>query len=351
MQLLPVAVLGPLAGRYAETRSKSRILIATCLVSAMAAATLGVLILADVIEVWHIYLFALIAGIGSAVDAPIRQAFVRDLVGFDNIANAVGLNAALFHTARIVGPAIAGIMIDAAGTTAVQFVVVGLILLAAASLAMIRTPAKPDHVAIEKNSALTADDGSLRAAVRRITADPALLTVFALATGVFAVTLNMQPMMTLMVVQHWSGDASDLGLTAGCAAVGSIAGALLGAHRRTVGPLMVPISAILLGIAWTVAPLLPGMWLFAAALAPVGLFTLTYSISSNTRVQVMIGQGMQARVLALYLAACSIGAPVGALVLGFAADTIGPNWAMASAGVWVTLAAIAVALLTIRKFR
>jgi predicted MFS family arabinose efflux permease len=154
-----------------------------------------------------------------------------------------------------------------------------------------------------------------------------------------------------MVVQHFSGDASDLGLTAGCAAIGSIAGSLLGAQRRSISALMVPGSAILLGIAWTVAPLLPGMWWFAAALAPVGLFTLTYSISSNTRVQVMIGRGMQARVLALYLAACSIGAPVGSLILGFAADTIGPNWAMAAAGVWVTLAAITVALLTVRKFR
>jgi MFS family permease len=336
LQFLPIALLGPMVGKFAERRDKRIVVAAANVLMGLGALTLGILIVTGTERPWHLLILAAISGIASATDNPVRQALARDIVGRDNIANAVGLSSAVFHLARVVGPAIAGFAIDLFGSAAVQFAVVGSSVVVVCSLACIRDiPPKP-------HARPGTDDGSLRQALRRMFDTPVKRAVLILAMMVFAVTLNFQGTMTLMVVQQFDASASTLGVVASMAAVGSITGALLSARRRTVSGTLVVRATTMIAVFYLIAAFMPGVWWFAVLMAPVGLSTITFATMANAHIQLATPHSMQARTMALYLGLCNLGAPIWALLMGWIADMSAPRVSLGIAGLWI-LAATALA--------
>uniref|UniRef100_UPI001C687416 MFS transporter n=1 Tax=Pseudonocardia pini TaxID=2758030 RepID=UPI001C687416 len=185
----------------------------------------------------------------------------------------------------------------------------------------------------------TVDTGGLRAAVDSVRAHPDSLVLVGVAVLVFAFTLNFQVVLTLMATGAYGLSADGLGLLATAMAAGSICGALLSARRRTVPRSLVLGAATAVGTLWLVGAVVPVVYGFAAALFATGLVTITFATSSNARLQLVTPPRMQGRVMAMYLAACSLGAPLTAPVIGWISDTAGPRWAMVTGGCWILLAA------------
>jgi MFS family permease len=349
LQYGPQLLLLPLTGYVADHFNQRRLLIMTQATMGAFALILGVLTVTGVVELWQVDAFAFLFGCAAAFDAPVRQTFVAELVGDNDLPNAIALNSTSFNSARMIGPAIAGVVIAAFGTgwaflingASFAAVLMSLTLLRTADL---RPNARANRV---KGDFL----GSVTGGFRYVWSRPDLKAVLIMLALIGTFGLNFQIFVSTMAIKVFQSDARGYGLLSSVMAIGTVAGALFNAtqHRPRFGALLA--GAALFGIGCTLAALAPTIWLFGAALAVVGVAALMFTNTTNSLMQLATEPAMRGRVMALRVGVALGGTPIGAPIVGWVADDFGPRWALgvgAASGFAAALVAIA-ALRTTRR--
>jgi len=345
LQFLPLLLLGMAGGVIADRYPKHRILLFSNGFMGLVGLVLGTLVLTGQVQVWHVYVLAFALGLGTALDNPTRQSFVVEMVGRADLPNAVGLNSASFNAARVVGPATAGFLIVAFGSTGWVFVLNAVSFLAViAALLRMRTadlhPATP----------APRGRGQVREGLRYVRSRPDLLVVLAVVffTGTFG--MNFQMTTALMATEVFGKGAGEYGLLGSVMAVGSLAGALVAARRAQVRLRLVVGAAVAFGLIEVAVGLMPTYETFALSLIPAGMAALTTLTAANSTMQLSVPPEMRGRVMALYLAVFFGGTPFGAPVIGWLAEAYGPRWSLLIGGA-VTAVAAAVSGLVLLRVR
>jgi MFS family permease len=350
LQFLPMLLFGMYGGVIADRYPKRRVLaVANAFIGAVALA-LGILVIAGAVQTWHVFALAFALGVGSAIENPARQAFVAEMVGPDDLSNAVGLNSASFNAARIVGPAVAGFLIsgfggDAASTGPVFLinaasyiaVIVALMAMRPRELHMVPRPAR--------------GPGQLREGIRYVLGRGDLMLVLTIVFFVGTFGLNFQLTSALMATEVFGKGAGEFGLLGSIMAIGSLTGALLAARRGRPRLRLVVGTALAFGVFEIASGLMPTYWLFAASLVPVGLTALTMITAANSTLQLAVDPTMRGRVMALYMVVFFGGTPLGAPLVGFVAEHFGARWSLLLGGGISLVATAIAAALTMRRER
>lgn len=348
LQFGPQLLLVPFSGAVADRFDRRRVLLITQTLLMLLAAALGVMLITGVAELWHLYGFALGLGIVNAFDSTSRQAFVSDLVGTGELSNAVALNSASFNSARLIGPAAAGVLVALLGSGWV-FVINSVSFLAMlGALALIRVDRDPAQGSEHRESQLR----QLSAGIRYVSRRHDLLVIFVMVFLVGAFSMNFPVMSSTMAVEFGRG-AGDYGLLSSILAIGSLSGALLAARRPNARMRAVIIAVGGIGVTSFVGAFMPTFWTFAATLVFFGLAAATMLTTANGFVQTTTDPLVRGRVLALYMAILMGGAPIGAPLVGAAADALGARSTFIISGI-AGLAAFAIGLtwlMTARQLR
>ena len=325
LQFGPQLLLVPITGLIADRFDRRKILMLTQSALMMLGIGLGLILILGHAELWHLYVFALLLGIVNAVDGPARQTFVSDLVDEHNMSNAVALNSASFNAARMIGPALAGLLIVVIGSGWV-FIVNGITFLAVL-FALYKLRANQLRV----RPRAPRQRGQLVQGFKYVLSRPDLGVIFVIVFIMGAFGMNFPIFASTMAVEL-GGGAGDYGLLSSILAIGSLTGALLAA-RRDRARMRVIIAAVgLFSIAAFVASVMPTFWTFAFALIFIGFATVTMLTTANAFVQTTTDAAVRGRVMALYMAVLMGGTPLGAPLVGGIANTWGPRWALAAAG-------------------
>lgn len=322
LQFGPPILLMPLVGHVADTMDRRKLLIATQTAMGLTALGLGILVVAGIVELWHVYLFAGLTGCATAFDSPIRQTFVAELVGEDDLQNAVALNSTLFNSARMIGPALAGLTITAIGMGWVFIVnALSFVAVLAALMRMRLCDLRP-------LSRTSADSASAASGPRYVWGRRDLVLALTMLFLVGTYGLNFPIFISTMSVSVFHGGPHLYGLLTSAMAVGSVIGALLVAGNKQTNLKKLVISAFTFGIACAIAAIMPTFWTFGLALLGLGVISQTYTTSSNSFVQLSSDPAMRGRVMAIYMAIFLGCTPLGAPLVGWVADAWGPRWAM-----------------------
>ncbi|MDN7120408.1 MFS transporter [Nocardioides sp. ChNu-153] len=349
LQFLPMLLLSPYAGVVADRVPKRRLLQVTQLMMAVPSAALGVLAVTGTVEVWHVYTLAFLFGVGTAFDAPARQSFVSEIVDEDDLTNAVGLNSASFNAARLVGPALAGVMIAALGGGVVG---TGWVILinAVSYLPVIAVLGRLDGAALHSASVTGRRKGALREGLRYVRGRRDLMLVLAVVFFAGTFGLNFSITSALMVTEVFGRESAAYGLVGSAVAVGSLTGALLAAGRAQVRLRLVVGAGLVFSVAVVVAGLLPTYWSFVVFAPVLGITALTMITAANTRMQIATDPALRGRVMALYLMIFMGGTPVGAPLIGWVGEEYGARWTLVLGGA-VTLVGILVSLAVLGHLR
>lgn len=340
LQFGPILLLFPLAGAASDYIDRRKLLIVTEAGLGLVSIVLGLLTVFELVQLWHVYLLALLFGCITAFDQPARQTFVGELVDDANLPNAIALNATSFNAARLIGPAIAGVLIAAVGTGWAFLIngasFVGVLI----SLCFLREKelrkAKFQH-----------QQGILREGLlyvfRRRDLKAAFVMLFVISTFGF----NFPIFISTMAISVFHKGASEFGLLTSMMAIGSVLGAVLATRRPNpdLGHLLG--SAAIFGVGCALAALTPTYWFFGGALALMGVSALTFGTAMSSFVQLATEPNMRGRVMAFRGAVSSGTAPLGAPIVGWVADAFGPRWALL---VGAAAAFVAVATYYVAKF-
>ncbi|NED98959.1 MFS transporter [Phytoactinopolyspora halotolerans] len=341
LQFVPFLLVAPFGGLLADRLPKRSLLIFTNAFMGSIGLALGVLTLTDVAQIWHAYVLAFLLGVGKALDNPARQSFVSELVGQDDLPNAIALNSTSFNAARLIGPGVAGLLIHAIGTGWV-FMINGLTF-ASPIIALILLRSRPAAGAQQGTGTVLS---RMLEGVGVVRSRPDLLMIMLVAFGLGTFGMNFEMTMALMATEVYDKGAGEYGLLGSVLAVGTLTGALMSARRKYPRRRLIVGGAAVFGLVEIAAALMPSYVLFAIALAPLGFITMTVLISANTYVQTTVPQQVRGRVLALYMMILMGGKPVGAPVVGWVADVFGAPWSFIGGGV-LTIAFALVALVFI----
>jgi len=325
LQLGPGLLLVPVSGWIADRFDRRHTLMATQLSMALLGLGLGLIVVTGHAQLWIVYLFALLLGIASAIDAPVRQTFVSELVSGANVSNAVALNSASFNAARTIGPAIAGVLVVLVGAGWVFLINAVTFAGVLASLKFI----KPSRLVAAPRAQRA--KGQLLEGFRYVRRRPDLLLVFLIVFIVGTFGFNYQIFTSTMATVEFGLDSAGFGLLTSIMAVGSVAGALVSASRDRPRIRLVVLACASFGVFALAAALSPGYWFFAAALVLIGFSGQILMTTANGTVQTTTDPRMRGRVMALYMAVFMGGTPIGAPLLGAVANTLGPRWALGTA--------------------
>jgi MFS family permease len=344
LQFGPQLLFLPWTGFAADHLNQRKLLIATQATMGTLALALGALTVAGVVELWHVCVFAFLFGSTAAFDAPVRQTFVAELVGEESLHNAVALNSASFNSARMIGPAVAGLVIAALGSgwaflmNGASFVAVLI------SLACLRTGE------LRSNARARRARGSFTEGFRYVWGRPDLKAILVMLFLIGTFGLNFPIFISTMAVSVFHTDAQGFGLLSSSMAIGTVAGSLLSAYREKPRFQSLLIGAVVFGLGCTLAAIAPGYWFFAAALVVTGAAALTITNTSNSLMQLTTEPTMRGRVMALRVAIALGGTPIGAPIVGWVAGHYGPRWALGiGAAAGFAAALVAIHLLTRRR--
>jgi len=342
LQFGPQLLLLPWTGFAADHYDQRKLLIVTQAVMGLLALTLGVFTITGFVELWHVYVFAFLSGCASAFDAPVRQIFVAELVGEKDLSNAIALNSTSFNMARMIGPAVAGLTIASVGT-GWAFLLNGSSFFAVlASLFLLRVSGQHAKVRALRTK------GSLTEGLRYVWARPDLKAILLMLFLIGTFGMNFPIFISTMAVRVFDTDARGYGLLSSTLAIGTIAGALIAAGRERPQFSSLLNGAAIFGIGCTLAALAPNYWLFAVALVIIGVGAMTFSNTTNSLMQLTTEPAMRGRVIALRVGVALGGTPIGAPIVGWVADHLGPRWAL-GVGALAGILAVGVALYTLKR--
>jgi MFS family permease len=322
LQLGPQLLLVPWSGLIADRFDRRKLLMATQTAMALLGVALGFMVLFGVAELWHVYAFAFALGVVSAIDAPARQAFVSELVSEKDLPNAVSLNSASFNAARLVGPAAAGLLTVAVGAGWVFLINAVTFAATLLSLALLRR----DKLRVAPRAPRA--KGQLLEGFRYVSKRPDILAIMIAVFIIGTFGLNFAIFTATMARVEFDHGAGEFGLLSSVLAIGSVTGALLSARRERPRMRIIFTAAAAFGIACAVAALMPTFLTFALSLILVGFASITFMTTANSFVQTTTDPVMRGRVMALYMAIFVGGTPIGAPIVGWAANEFGPRWAL-----------------------
>ena len=324
---IPVFFIAPFGGAIADRNNRQRILVMTQTAAMILASILAGLTLANVVQEWEIFVLAALLGIVNAFDIPTRQAFVVDMVGKDDLLNAIAFNSSIFNGARIVGPAIAGILVAAVGEGWCFFINAVSYLAVIAGILMMRVnaPIRPPRGSTFANIA----EGF------RFVWQTAPISALLMLLGL--VSLMGMPYAVLMPIfadKILGGGASSLGFLMGASGAGALIAALTLATRRSIKGLgrWVAYASAGFGISLILFSLSQNFWLSALLLVPVGFAMMIQMSSSNTLIQAMVPDDLRGRVMSVYSMMFMGMAPLGALLAGTLAGYLGAPKTVALGG-------------------
>ena len=346
LQFGPQLLLMPVSGLIADRVNRRKLLMVTQASMALLGAGLGVIVLMNVATLWEVYAFAFALGVVAAIDAPVRQTFVSELVTEKSIPNAVALNSASFNGARLIGPAVAGVLIASIGSGWVFIINAGTFAATMAALILIRPSELTGAVKVARKR------GQIRAGWKYVGSRPDIVVVLIMVFLVGTFGFNFPIFTASMAVQFHQG-ADGFGVLSSIMAIGSVLGALLAARREKPRIFVVTFAAAAFGFTCLVAAFMPTYWSFAVSLIVVGLSSLTMVTSANAYVQTTTAPAMRGRVMALYMAIFAGGTPLGAPIVGWVANIAGPRWALgvASASGFAAAGAALIWIIVARHLR
>ncbi|MEU6259996.1 MFS transporter [Streptomyces sp. NPDC047043] len=342
LQFLPMLLFGLYGGVLVDRLPKRRTLLFTQSSMALTGIALAVLTLSGHVQVWHVYLVAFAVGLATVVDNPARQSFVSEMVGPDQLQNAVSLNSANFQSARLVGPAVAGLMITGVGTgwaflfNGLSFVapIAGLLLMRARELYVVERAPR--------------GKGQLREGLHYVAGRPDLIWTIVLVGFIGTFGFNFPVYLSAFADDVFHAGAGSYSLFNTLMAVGSLAGALLAARRGTARMRVMIGAAAAFGALELVASTAPSLWLFALLMVPIGMFGMTINVTANTSIQMGTDPAMRGRVMALYMMVFLGGSPVGAPIAGWITDAYGVRAGLAVGGTIAAAAAVTIGLILAR---
>jgi MFS family permease len=318
LQFGPQLFLSPLTGLVADRVPKRTLLTITQAVMAVLGLALGLLVLSGSDTLVEVYGFALLLGVTAAFDAPARQSFVSDLVGPDDVSNAVALNSASFNLARLLGPAVAGLLTEAVGAGWVFLINAASFAAVLTSLRFIRAPAF-DAAGGRKGSLRDIGAGFSTVVRRRD-----LLIVFVMVAVMGTFGLNFPIYASTMAVLFGQG-ATGYGLLSSALAIGAVTGALLSARRPAPRFVLLIVAGALFGIGLLLGAVAPSYLVLAIVLPLVGVAAQTFMTTANGLVQMGVDRLVRGRVMALYMATVMGGTVLGGPLIGWIANVLGPR--------------------------
>jgi MFS family permease len=342
LQFTPVLLVGAWGGLVADRVDKRRLLVATQAAAGVLALILGAVTVLGIVQLWMIFVLAVGLGVVNAVDNPARRAFVVEMVGTEHVSNAVSLSSAMFMAARVIGPAIAGLVIAGLGVSWCFFA--NGVSYSAAVLAFMAMR-ENEFFAVEP---VPKRKGQLREGLRYAWSTPALRLVLVLTAVIGTLAFNFQVVLPLLAKETFSGGAETLGVLYAFMSVGSVIGALVSAHEAQATRRFVLGAALVFGAALVVAAFAPTLGLELLVLVPVGAAGIAFTAMSNGVIQTECAPEMRGRVAALFTVAFLGSTPIGGPIIGWMSQQLGPR-----AGLWVggiaTLAVTVAAIAGIRR--
>ena len=332
----PVFLVAPLGGIVADRRNRHRVVIATQAAAMILAFMLALLTLTGRVQIWEIFVLAALLGVVNAFDLPARQSFIVDMVGKEDLMNAIALNSSMFNAARIIGPAVAGILVAKIGE-GWCFLANGLSYIAVIIGLLLMHPPRPYYLGSSGSALENFVEG-----FRFVWQTAAIRSLLLLLGLVSLVGMPYTVLMPIFADRILHGGARGLGILMGATGVGALLGALTLAMRRGVRGLSrwVAFSCAGFGVSLILFALSRVFWLSAALLLPVGFCMMLEMSSSNTLIQTMVPDQLRGRVMAMYAMVFMGLAPFGALFAGALADRIGtPRTVIAGAAAAVAGAA------------
>lgn len=325
VQFTPTLLLGAYAGSLADRRSRWTILQTTQILAASVATILGVMIVTGTLRVWSLFVLAAVFGLVNAFDTPVRSSFVYELVGPRDVTGAVGLGSTMNNIARIIGPAIAGLLITFTDVSWPFFVNGGSYLAATLALAMMRrsefVPTRP-----------AARGDGVRAGIRIVLSDPALRTPILMTFVIGLLAYENQIVLPLLARFEFAGSAGAYGLMTSALGIGSVIGGLLIARFGRANHLRLGYAALLLGAAILVGAAMPSLPAMLVALVVAGGGSVAFLTMGSATLQLSAPEQVRGRVMALYVTAIIGSTPLGGPLVGWIGETFGARIAYAIGG-------------------
>jgi MFS family permease len=324
LQFGPQLLLLPVTGLAADRIPKRTLMMLTQAAMGLLAFGLGVLAVLHLITLPEVYGFAFLLGCAAAFDAPARQSFVSELVPAAHVTNAVALNSASFNSARLIGPAVAGLLTEVVGPGWVFLINAASYAAVLASLLLIR----PLQAAAGTTGRSVSD---FAAGFTYVASRRDLLVVFSMIFLIGTFGMNFPIYASTMAVLFHQG-ATGYGLLSTALAVGAVAGALLAARRTAPRFGLMVIAGVLFGVGLMIGALAPNYLVLAVALPLVGVASQTFMTTANGTVQLSVERWVRGRVMAIYMAIFMGGTVVGAPIIGWIANTLGPREGLVAGG-------------------
>lgn len=335
LQFAPHFIFLPWTGIAADRFNQRKLLMFTQGAMGGLGIMLGLMTLGGIIQLWHLYVFAFLFGSITAVDAPVRQTFVSELVGESDLSNAVALNSMSFNAGRFIGPAVSGVLIASAGT-GWCFLINGFSFLGIlASLFFLR------KAELNLSGRASRRRGAFTEGLSYVRGRPDLIAILLMLFFIGTFGLNFPIFLSSMGIRIFHADAASYGFLSSVIATGTLAGALLNAGYDRIKFRHLVVSAGVFACGCAAAALSPDYWFFSASLIVTGIAAMFFTNATNSLMQLSTTPVMRGRVMALRVAVAMGTTPIGAPVTGWVADNIGPRWAMGIAALSGLAAAVA----------
>ncbi len=333
LQTLPTLVLGPYAGVVADRFDKRKLMIGLQSGMGVLALLLGVLTITGTVQLWHVYVLAFLLGMNNCFENPARQSFILEMVGPDDLRNAVSLNSVLVNVARAVGPAIAGIVIALGG--------IGLCFLlnAVSFVAVVASLARLDVSRLSRSVPTPRAPGQLREGLAYVRRTPELAVPLLMMALVGCLAYEFQVVLPVFAQQTFAGDASTYGFLTAAMGVGAVVGGLYVAARGRTGLNALVVAATLFGLAMVATALAPNLTVALVGMGLVGAFSVAFLSTGNSTLQLAAAPQMRGRVMALWAVAFLGSTPIGGPIAGVVVQYFGSRAGLMMGAVACLLAA------------
>ncbi|HEY0186753.1 MAG TPA: MFS transporter [Cellulomonas sp.] len=343
LQLLPVLLLGLVGGMLADRVDRRRLLMVTQSVFGLSALTVGLLVLTGHVQAWHVLAGAFVGGLATAFDNPARQAFVHEVAGPAHLRQAISINSAVFQLGALVGPGVAGVLINLVGQ-GWTFELNAAACLVAVGLLVAMRPAELTAPPVVQRA-----KGQLREGLRHARGNPRILWAVVLLGFVSVTGVNMATVLAAWADGVFDSDAGGYALLNSMLAVGALTGAVLAGRRKGGRLLTLVLLAAAIGTIQLLAAAAPSRPVFVVALIGMGLCTILYLTSSNTLVQLTVAPHLRGRVMALYILTGLGAQGISGTLIGWVCEHAGPRAGMVAAGTGPLLGALLVGLVLARR--
>ena len=322
LQFVPMLLLGPFGGLVADRVDKRRLLFATQSGGGLLALVLGILVVTGAVQVWQVYLLAALLGVVNLFDNPARQSFVIEMVGRDDLPNAVSLNSVVMNASRVIGPAIGGLIITLFSLSVCFFVNAASYVAVVVGLAMMRV------AELHRTEPVGRARGQVRDGFRYVWRTPILRnTLLAVALiGIFV--YNFTVTLALLAKVTFGGGAGAYSLLTSCMGIGAVLGGLAAAHRARPTPRLLQVLALLLGALLAAVALSPTLLVACLSIVAMGAVSIGFIATANATLQLTAAPDMRGRVMALYAMAFLGTTPIGAPLVGAIAQWTDPRVAL-----------------------